>query len=133
MSVRQLPANLSPFKNNSVTGADFTVGAAHATDVNVAVQLTYGGDIAQRAGVLAYISDDAAGDSIAATVPDGGVVIGTDGVAIPIVADGAFLLITEADGSVDLDITHSGGADTFYLIIVLPSGELVASTVITFT
>ena len=82
--------------------------------------------------MFAYISDDAAGDSIAATAPDGGVAIGTDGLAVPVVANKAWQLVSESDGDIDLTLTHAAGADTFYLIVVLPSGQLVASDAITF-
>lgn len=113
-------------------GATITPGAEDSG--TVAIQLTdgAGADLAVRGSVFAYLSDDANGDSIAGTAPDGGVAIGADGLLIPIVADKAFQLVSEADGDIDLAITESG-ADTWYLIIVLPTGKLVASTAITFT
>ena len=114
-------------------GATITVGAEAANSINVAVQLLDGaGDaLATRAGIMAYLSDDANGDSVAGTAPDGNVAIGTDGVLIPVVADKAFYLISEADGDIDLDIGETGG-DTWYLVLVMPSGELVVSGAITF-
>lgn len=112
----------------------FVIGAEAGNAINVAVQLTdsAGADLAVRGSILAYLSDDAAGDSIAATAPDGGVAIGTDGVAIPLVAGKAFQLVSEADGDIDLNITEAG-ADTWYLILVMPDGRLVASDAITFS
>ena len=112
---------------------DFVIGSEAGNVINVALQLNDadGTALATRAAVLAYLSDDANGDSLAATAPDGGVAIGTDGVAIPIVAGKAFLLISEADGDIDLDITETGAA-TWYLVIVLPNGKLVSSGAITF-
>jgi hypothetical protein len=113
--------------------ATITVGAENTNSINVAIQLLDGaGDaLATRAGIMAYLSDDANGDSVAGTAPDGNVAIGTDGVLIPVVADKAFYLISEADGDIDLDIGEAAG-DTWYLILVMPSGELVASDAITF-
>jgi hypothetical protein len=110
------------------------VGAAAGDDINVTIQLkdAAGTDLAVRGSVFAYLSDDANGDAVAATAPDGGVAIGTDGLAIPVVADKAFTLVSEADGDIDLTITESG-ADTWYLILVMPDGKLVASDAITFT
>lgn len=107
------------------------VGAEAATVINVAIQLkdSAGADLAVRGSVLAYVSDDAAGDSVAATAPDT-VAIGTDGLAIPLVAGKAFLLTSEADGDIDLNFTNAG-ADTFYLILVMPDGKLVPSGAIT--
>lgn len=113
---------------------DFTIGTEAANAINVALQLNdaAGVALATRAAVLAYLSDDANGDSIAGTAPDGNVAIGTDGVLIPVVADKAFWLVSEADGDIDLDIGESG-ADTWYLVVVLPNGKLVVSSAITFT
>ena len=112
----------------------FVIGAEAANVINVAIQLkdSAGADLAVRGSVLAYLSDDANGDSIAATAPSGGVAIGTDGLAIPLVAGKAFQLVSEADGDIDLDITEAA-ADTWFLVLVTPDGKLVASTAITFT
>ncbi|MDX9860893.1 MAG: hypothetical protein RBS99_08230 [Rhodospirillales bacterium] len=101
--------------------------------INVAIQLTdaAGADLAVRGAILAYLSDDAAGDSIAATAPSSGWAIGTDGLLIPIVAGKAAHLVSEADGDIDVTITEAGAA-TWYLILVMPDGRLVASEAITF-
>lgn len=117
-----------------IYSATITVGADAGTTAAVTIQLVdaNGNDLAQRGSVFAYVSDDANGDSVAGTAPDG-VAIGTDGVAIPLVAGKAFQLISEADGDIDLTFTEDG-ADTWYLILVMPTtGKLVASGAITFT
>lgn len=122
---------------NALDGApfdvDFTIGSEAANVINVGLQLNDAGGsaLATRASVFAYLSDDANGDSIAGTAPDGNVAVGTDGLLIPVVTDKAFQLVSEADGDIDLDIGESG-ADTWYLIVVLPNGLLVASAAITF-
>lgn len=112
--------------------ATIVVGAEAGNVINVAIQLkdSAGADLAVRGSVLAYISDDANGDSVAGTAPDT-VAIGTDGLAIPLIAGKAFLLVSEADGDIDIDITEDG-ADTWYLILKMPDGRLVASDAITF-
>lgn len=112
----------------------FTVGAEVDNSINVAIQLKngIGGNRSERTAVFAYLSDDANGDSIAGTAPDGNVAIGTDGVLIPVVADKAFYLISESDGDIDLDIGLTTGADTWYLVVVLPNGDLKVSGAITF-
>jgi hypothetical protein len=109
-----------------------TVGAEAAHVINVAIQLrdSANADLAVRGSLLAYISDDANGDSVAATAPDT-VAIGADGLAIPLVAGKTFLLTSEADGDIDINITNAA-ADTFYLILRTPDGKLVASDAITF-
>jgi len=129
----QEPASHSPFKGLAFDEVEFTIGAETGGDTrNVGIQLKLGEvNVVERCGVLAYLSDDANGDSIAGTAPDGGVTIGTDGLAIPLVAGKAFELVSEADGAIDLDIVESAG-DTWYLILVGPDGALQASGAITF-
>lgn len=114
--------------------ATFTIGAETGGNTkNVAIQLqnANGEDLYSRAGVLAYLSSDAEGDNIISSAPSGGVAIGTDGVAIPLVAGKAFMLISEDDGDIDINIIEAGAA-TYYLILVMPDGSLLASSVITF-
>ena len=57
--------------------------------------------------------------------------IGTDGVLAELVAGKAYVLISDATGAVDIDVTQDA-ADTLYLILLLPSGKVVASSVLTF-
>jgi hypothetical protein len=114
-------------------GATFVIGADAGTTINVAIQLVDGNaaDIAVRGSVFAYLSDDANGDSIAGTAPSGGWAIGTDGLLIPVVTNKAAQLVSEADGDIDITITEAGTA-TWYLILAMPNGKLVASTAIAF-
>jgi hypothetical protein len=88
-------------------------------------------DIAVRGAVRAYLSNDANGDSIITTAPNGHVVIKADGVCAHLITDKVFELISESDGDIDLTITESG-ALTCYLILILPNGKLKASGAITF-
>lgn len=120
--------------NGAPLGATFVIGEETDDVVNVSVQLTDadGADLSVRGSVFAYLSDDANGDSIVTDAPSGGVAIGTDGLAIPVVAGKAFHLISEADGDIDINITHTTGAKTYYLILVLPNGKLKGSGAIEF-
>ncbi|MGD9539084.1 MAG: hypothetical protein AB7P52_17765 [Alphaproteobacteria bacterium] len=108
------------------------VGSEAGEAINVTIQLkdSAGTDLAVRGSVYAYLSDDANGDSIAGTAPDT-VAIGTDGLAIELVAKKAWVLVSEADGDIDITIGEDG-EDTWYLILVMPDGRLVASEAITF-
>lgn len=118
----------------ALAAASFTVGGEAANAINVAIQLkdAQGNDLAVHSSVFAYLSDDANGNSIVATAPDGGWAIGTDGLLIPVVTSKAAHLTSEADGDIDVTITHAAGAKTCYLIVVLPNGKLTASGAITF-
>lgn len=112
--------------------ASIIVAAEAANVINVAIQLKDGNgqDRTERTAVMAYLSDDANGDSVAGTAPDT-VAIGTDGLMMELVADKVFLLVSEADGDIDINIGEDG-ADTWYLILILPNGDLIASGAITF-
>lgn len=114
--------------------ATFVIGAEAGDVINVGIQLRdpTPADIAMRQSVFAYLSDDVNGDSIVEAAPDGGWAIGTDGLLIPVVAGKAARLVSEADGDIDINITHAAGAKTCYLVIVHPSGKLTVSSAITF-
>lgn len=115
--------------------ASFVIGAEAANVINVGIQLKDDkaqADLAVRASIRAYLSDDANGDSIIATAPSGAVAIGTDGVLYDVGgAKKVFFLTSEADGDIDINITEAG-AKTAYLVLVMPNGRLVASGAITF-
>lgn len=122
--------------------AVIVVGAEVANVINAAIQLKgpSGSDLQARACVLAYLSDDANGDSVVAAEPDGGVAIGTDGLLIPVLTGATtaelaatiFQLVSESDGDIDIDITHAAGVKTLYLVLVMNDGSLVVSSAITF-
>lgn len=129
------PASLAYVLDQKAVGynAEIVVGAEADNVINVAIQLKdYDGtDLAVRASVLAYLSDAAAGESETAAAPSDGVAVGTDGGCIPLVVDKVFLLTSETDGDIDLDISEAGAA-TWYLVLVLPNGKRVVSDPITF-
>ena len=124
----------NPYFCNEAGRVEFTIGTEAADVIRVTAALKrprVGLGVGKRLAVVAYLSTDAEGDNITSSAPDGGVVVGNKGVVIPLVAGKAFQLITNASGEVNIDITEST-AKTFYLIIVLPTGETVASGAITF-
>jgi hypothetical protein len=134
MARGQMSARRSPYKTNHVGKATFTIGAEAANVITVAVQLqsTKFQNLTSRGSVDWYLSDDANGDSIVATAASGGVAAGTDGVVIPLVTGKMGKAISEADGDIDIAITHVG-AKTCYLVIVLPDGSMNVSNAITFS
>jgi len=118
-------------------GAVITVGSeGTGSIINVAVQLfdrDNGNELAERVGVMGYLSDDAYGNSVVSSAPDGGWAIGTDGLLIPVVTNKAAQFVTENDGDLDVNITHAGAAKTVYLVLVMPDGQLYVSGAITFS
>ena len=131
--------NLTDYPNGIKTaatlidGATFTIGTETDDSINVGIQLTAGGaDIEESAVVLAYLSDDSGGDGVCATAPDGDIAVGADGNILgEIVTDKLFVLQSEADGDIDLDIGEAAGG-TWYLVVVLPGGSIAVSGAITF-
>lgn len=123
----------NPFEGNLVGDkVEFTIGTETTNTINVGIQLYSGpNELYEPGSVGVYLSDDADGLSIVATAPSGGWAIGTDGLLIPIVANKYGTLVTEADGHADITITETG-ADTFYAVVILPSGQIVVSDAITF-
>lgn len=121
------------FKATAAHAVTYTIGAEAANAINVVIQLSDadGVDLAVRSNVFMYLSDDANGDSIAATAPNTSVLIGTDGVIMPLIAGKAFRLTSEADGDIDVTITETG-IDTWYMVIVDGWGRLHVSDAITF-
>ena len=134
MPLRKVEKKKSPYDNTVVDSAGFTIGAEAANVITVAVQLKKpgGGDIAVRSCVRWFLSDDANGDSLVATAPDGGVAAGTDGWVSQTVTGKRGEAMSEADGDIDIAITHAAGAKTVYLGIILPDGAIVMSSAITF-
>ena len=56
---------------------------------------------------------------------------GTDGLLLEWTNNVSGLVISEADGDIDVTLTDTG-TPTFYLVLVLPNGRLVVSPAITF-
>jgi len=118
--------------NISTVTATFTVGAEATNAINVAVQLKDGSgtDLARRCALSWYLSSDANGDAVAAAT-DGGIAIGTDGLLLEWTANVAGLVISEADGDIDVTLSETS-TGTWYLVLVLPGGNLAVSGAITF-
>ena len=88
-------------------------------------------DVTERVSFFAWLSDTAFG-AVTGTVPSADVAIGTDGaIVLEHTTDIVFELMTSATGAIDLDIGEAL-ADTWFLNIRLPGGQVVASPTITF-
>jgi len=120
-------------------GATITVGAevAHPTHtITVSIQLTdyLGADVAVANNLFAYLSDDAAGQTLVTSVLTADAVIGTDGTIVQVeTAKKAWRVTSEADGDIDLVFAKTDGAATVYLNLVMPDGKIVTSGAITFS
>ena len=121
-------------KAGRICGVTFTIGAEATNVINVGLQLTdaQGNDLDEIGTVFAFLSDSATGDSISGTAPATSVAIGTDGaIIVEHTTKLCWTLQSESDGDIDIDITETG-ADTWYLVVVLPDGTSTVSDAITF-
>jgi hypothetical protein len=94
----------------------FTVGAEAVDVINIAVQLkdSNGVALAAKHVVRAWLSDTA-GAALSGTPPSGTVVIGTNGVIVAsLTAKTHLVIITDASGRFDLNITEAG-VKSFFL------------------
>jgi len=119
---------VSLVKAGVAENATFSIATAGGGAQVVSVQLVdgEGEDLTEKTCVQAYLSDDSGGDNVSAGC-DGGISSGTDGDVLSIVANKMALLQTESDGDVDVTVTESTGAQTFYLVVILPNGKRVVS------
>jgi hypothetical protein len=127
MATRKIAAKWNPFARvGPPVAAVFTIGTEATNVINVGVQLKDGNgkNLTVRASVRAYLSDDSHGDNLIATVTSG-VLIDSGNVAKK-----TFLLTSEANGHLDINMTEAG-VKTVYLVIVLPDGTLKVSPAIT--
>lgn len=118
---------------NLKVAAKFTIGAEDTNAINVAVQLRdreNGNELTERVALNWYLASNATGDAIS-SAPTGGIAIGTDGLLIEWTNNISGLVVSEADGDIDVTITDTG-TPTFYLVLVAPDGKLYPSGAITF-
>ena len=127
-------ATISNFPNARIRPT-FTVGAENTNVVAVGVQFRDERDgnlISERVSVTAFLSTDAEGEVLAPTAPSGGVAVaGGVGLAVPLVTNRVWQLVSDASGQIDLEVTETGAA-TWYLVVVNPDGTLSVSGVLTF-
>ena len=117
-----------------IGNATFTIGTEASNIIRVSVQLKnrFGSNLTSSAGVKIYLSDLSTGLNLTSTAPSGGWATGTQGVLIPIVSGKVGTAISNGTGLFDIDITEAA-AKTFYLVVILPLGNLKISSAITFT
>lgn len=114
-----------------VADVTFTVGTesgGNAIVVNCQFKDELGSPITRRSGVRLLLLADANGDAFNAN--DYTIAAGTAGAVAEVAADKILECLTEADGTLDVSLTITGGKSC-YLAWVGPGGKLVVSSVIT--
>ena len=111
--------------------AEFTVGTEAGNVITVAVALKkYNVPVDCRHLVFAWLSSDANGDTLAAD--PGTLAAGTNGTQIAEPVDDIVqMFLTEANGTLDVAITHASTTG-FYLNIALPGGRVVTAPIAQF-
>jgi hypothetical protein len=119
--------------DNILTSAVITVGEIATRTFTVGIQLNNGAAVAMNhaTAMFAYLSDNAAGDNLIAAALSTAPAIATNGLMIPVVADKAWQLVSESNGTIGLTLTEAA-AKTCYLVLVTPRGDLSISTAIVF-
>jgi hypothetical protein len=117
--------------------AGISVEASNARVVSLQLLDRENRDLAIRSGVWGYLATDANGDVMEPHSATLTIAASTDGIVVPnaaanVAGHSMFFAVSEADGDLDISITQTSGADTFYLVIVLPNGELFVTSAITF-
>ncbi len=120
--------------NNMPVDADITVGAEGTNTIDVAIQLKdyLGNNVATPTYIPAYCCTTSAGTTKETTTVSTETAILTDGEILVVTAKTEYTLLSEADGKIGLRFTDTG-TNSFYFAIVLPTGRIVVSDVITFT
>lgn len=110
----------------------FTIGDEAEDVINVAVQLKdIAGAEAKGATLCRVWLSDAAGGALCETAPSGTVVVGDAGAIIAsLTAKTHLLVVTDADGKFDLDITEAGAKELYVNVEV--QGRVYSSEKVTF-
>jgi len=109
---------------------DFTIATPGATMV-VTIQLKdfEGKNLNVKAGVMMYITNDAAGNVLHSLATDA--VVATHGFVNVIITNRVYYLITEDTGIVAVTLDGASAADDF-VNVVLPNGKVVTSGAVAF-
>lgn len=121
--------------NNMACDATITVGAAHTSTIAATIQLKdwNGDDLTAANCIKAYLASDSSGLDVNATALTTEMAIGTDGSIAVLEGSKSYLLVSEADGDIDITMGYTTGAKDFYLVLVMPTGKKVVSTKFEFT
>ena len=99
--------------------------------INIQLKDFEGKDLTVPAAIHAYITSDSSGLDPADCTTDLHTTSEGDGAVLILLTLYHYLLISEADGDIDVDF-EDDGTDDRYLVLVMPNGKLVVSGVLTY-
>lgn len=130
------PANQSASRAFNRFGlAKFTIGTKATNTIKVTVQLLndLGQALTELVNCEMYLSDNADGSTLTATVPTSNLAIAALGFILgTLTTNKAVEIITNSSGTFDLNIIQTASPVTYYLTIIKPDGGLIVSPAITF-
>lgn len=121
------------WKKNAPYKATATAGDAHTDTIAVGVVLKdYAGNaLTAKRAVFAYFSEDADGLSVSTTSLYAEMTASVGDVCI-LEATNQYLLVCSTSGTLTLSVQYQAGAKDFYLVLVMPTGEVQVSDKIEF-
>jgi len=119
--------------NGVACDATITVGTLVGDVYPVTIQLKdyLGNNLAVPAGVIAYYSSVATGLDPTNVDTEMATTSGGAGAVVVMLTKYMYLLISEADGTIAID-SEDAGTDDQYIVLVMPTGKLVVSGVLTY-
>ena len=114
--------------------ASFTIGDESGDVIAVKIQLKdwAGNDLKVPASVIAYLSNVSTGLTPHPISGEITLTSGGDGDVVVLLTLNCWLLISEADGDIDIDVNETG-TDDLYLVLVMPNGKLIVSDALDFS
>lgn len=130
------PSKFSSFRSFDAFGvASFTIGAKQTNTINVAGLLkdARGQTVTGACVAKVYLSDNADGSTLTATVPTSNLAIGTKGIILgTLTTNKCVEILTDSSGHFDINIVQTASPVTYYMVVVLPDGSITISLAITF-
>lgn len=135
-NINPLPAKLAAARAYNICNfVSFIVGTKSVNTINVAVQLkdAHNQNVAQITNIFCYLASNPSGLTVSPTAPTSNIVIGTNGGLAGLHSNAVgFDLITNALGQFDINITQTAGGTVYYLVVCMPDGSILPSTIIQF-
>ena len=123
--------NVKHWETNQAYDVDFTIATSGATMV-VSCQLKdfAGNALTGKNAVMMYVTTDADGNTLEAMGAEA--VVATNGFVNIIIATSMYYCVTEDNGVVAFTLDGDGAVSN-YVNIVVPSGKVITSEVVTFS
>lgn len=126
--------NVTKWIPNMPWSATITPGATHTDTIASTIVLKdfAGNALTAKRAVHAYLSEDSGGEGVSTTDLTTDMTASVGAVSI-MEQYHQYILICDTSGALTISMGYTTGAKTFYLVLVMPTGELQVSGAIAFT